>query len=311
MRENTDENQRPQSGLETRRSCQRNYQGVECDSWRVTGVGRESGLKDLKAVMRDGCGTGMRLALVSMLLVVLCFLTACRTSKRTVLTVSAAASLTDAMQEIETSYRHDHPGVEVRNNFGSSGTLAQQIEDGAPVDVFVSAASKPVDGLQAHGLIVAGTRRNVLRNTLVLIAPLGSKLDSFQQLADPSVRTIAVGDPASVPAGQYGQQVLTSLHLGDKVKSRLVLAKDVRQVLAYVATGNADAGIVYATDALTSSKVRIVATAPESTHDPIVYPVAAVSSGHQEDAAREFVEYLNSAPAKAIFEKRGFTIAVP
>jgi molybdate transport system substrate-binding protein len=224
--------------------------------------------------------------------------------------VSAAASLTDAMQEIEANYRHDHPRVEVRNNFGSSGTLARQIEDGAPADVFLSAASKPMDELAAHKLLAANSRRDLLRNTLVLIVPRDSGVSGFQQLVDSRVRTIALGDPASVPAGQYGQQTLASMHLLNSVQSKLVLAKDVRQVLAYVETGNADAGIVYATDALKSPGVRVAATAPESSHDPIVYPAAVIANGPNADAAREFVEYLESAQARAVFEKRGFTMAV-
>jgi molybdate transport system substrate-binding protein len=245
-------------------------------------------------------------ASVAMLL--LCALAGCRGSHQTVLIVSAAASLTDAIQEIEAGYGHDHPNVELRNNFGSSGTLAGQIEEGAPVDVFLSAASKPMDDLEARGLIVAGSRRDLLRNSLVLIVPRGSHLGGFKELEDASVRTIALGDPESVPAGRYGKETLVALHLMDSVQRKLVLAKDVRQVLAYVETGNADAGLVYATDAAISSNVRVAATAPESSHDPIVYPAAAVASGHHEAAAREFVEYLESAAAKAAFEKRGFTI---
>lgn len=260
--------------------------------------------------MSGSVASGRKSFAAFFLIFLFCVLAACHRSQPIVLTVSAAASLTDAMREIEVVFQRDHPGVEVRNNIGSSGTLARQIEDGAPVDVFISAASKPMDDLQSRGLIVADTRQTVLRNTLVLIAPQGSKLTSFQQLSDSSVRTIAVGDPANVPAGRYGEQVLTAMQLLESVRSRLVLAKDVRQVLGYVETGNADAGIVYATDALSSSGVRIVATAPESTHEPIVYPVAVVTSGQHQDAAREFVNYLNSATAKAVFQKRGFTIAV-
>ena len=251
-----------------------------------------------------------RLFAPCLLIVLLGALTACHRTQPTVLTVSAAASLTDALQEIETGFQHDNPGVEIQNNFGSSGTLARQIEDGAPVDVFISAASKSMDDLQTHGLIVVSTRQNVLRNSLVLIAPRDSKLGSFQQLGDSSVSRIAVGDPANVPAGQYGEQVLKAMHLMESVRTRLVLANDVRQVLGYVETGNADAGIVYATDAQNASGVRIVATAAEATHEPIVYPVAAIASGQHQDTAREFVNYLNSATARNIFQKRGFTIAV-
>jgi molybdate transport system substrate-binding protein len=232
-------------------------------------------------------------------------------SAQTTLSVSAAASLKDALADVETAYAKSHTHLEFSNNFGSSGTLAMQIDQGAPADVFLSAAAKPIDDLEAKGLIVAGTRGNLLRNSLVLIAPLDSGLRDFQGLTGNSVRTIALGDPASVPAGQYGRQTLASLHLLDQLNAKLVLGKDVRQVLTYVETGNADAGLVYATDAQISSKVRVVATAPDSTHDPIVYPVAVIKGSRNEQAARSFVDYLSSADAKAIFVKHGFTIAAP
>jgi molybdate transport system substrate-binding protein len=235
----------------------------------------------------------------------------CPGSAQTTLTISAAASLKDALAETETAYEQSHATVIFSNNFGSSGTLAAQIDQGAPADVFFSAAAKPMDDLQNKGLIVAGTRRNLLRNTLALIAPLDSKLRDFQGLASSSVRMIALGDPASVPAGQYGRQTLVALHLWDQLNRKFVLAKDVRQVLIYVETGNADAGLVYATDAQSSGKVRIVAAAPELMHDPIVYPAAVVKGSHSQEAARKFVEYLGSPAAQAIFVKRGFTIAVP
>ena len=232
-------------------------------------------------------------------------------SAQTTLSISAAASVKDALADVETAYAKSQTHLEFRNNFGSSGTLAMQIDQGAPADVFLSAAAKPMDDLEAKGLIVAGTRGNLLRNSLVLIAPLDSQLHGFQGLTGSAVRTIALGDPASVPAGQYGRQTLASLHLLDKVGAKLVLGKDVRQVLTYVETGNADAGLVYATDAQISSKVRVVATAPDSAHDPIVYPVAVVKGSRNEQAARGFVVYLSSPAAKAIFVDHGFTIAAP
>jgi molybdate transport system substrate-binding protein len=236
---------------------------------------------------------------------------ACHTARRTTLTISAAASLQDAIVQAETAYKQTQVDVDFRNNFGSSGTLALEIEQGAPADVFLSAAAKPVDDLEARNLIVAGTRRNLLRNTLVLIAPLDSRLKSFQGLTDSSIRLIALGDPGSVPAGQYGRQTLLVLHLWDRLNSKFVLGKDVRQVLTYVETGNADAGLVYATDARASNKVRVVATAPESTHNPIVYPAAVVKGSHSAESARRFVDYLVSPAAQAIFVKQGFTIAAP
>jgi molybdate transport system substrate-binding protein len=264
--------------------------------------------------MRSKCLTGTPRALLFLSVVLVAqtaLICAERGSAQTTLSIAAAASLKDAVSEAEAAYAQSQPRLEFRNNFGSSGTLAVQIDQGAPVDVFLSAAAKPMDDLESKGLIVAGTRRNLLRNSLVLIAPLDSQLQDFQGLTATSVRLIALGDPASVPAGQYGRQTLSSLHLLDQLNPKFVLAKDVRQVLAYVETGNADAGLVYATDAKISTKVRVVATAPDSAHDPIVYPVAVVKGTSNEQAARSFVDYLGSPGARAIFIKHGFTIAAP
>ena len=213
------------------------------------------------------------------------------------------------MIEVESSYRHDRGQVDFRNNFGASGTLAREIEQGAPVDAILSAGTKPIDALQAKGLLVAGTRVDLLRNALVLIAPQDSKLAGFDDLAQPAVRLVAMGDPAGVPAGQYGLETLNALQLYDKIKSKVVLGKDVRQVLTYVETGNVDAGLVYATDARISTKVRVVAVAPESSHHPIVYPVAIVAGSSNQGAVRDFIAFLSSPTARAIFVKHGFTMA--
>lgn len=212
------------------------------------------------------------------------------------------------MAEIEAMYGKEHRDVVFRNNAGSSGTLSMEIQQGAPVDILLSAASKPMDNLLAKGLLIAETRRDLLRNKLVLVAPANSSLAGFDGLADKSIRIVAIGDPASVPAGEYGEQTLTALNLMDKLRSKLVLGKDVRQVLTYVETGNADAGLVYATDARTSGRVRVVATAPDNTHDPIVYPVAVLCASRSPEAAREFVKYLEGDEAKAVFLKNGFTM---
>lgn len=238
-------------------------------------------------------------------------LSGCHAPPHTTLTISMAASLKEAMAEVEADYKQLHPEVDFRDNFGSSGTLEMQIEQGAPVDVFLSAAIKPMDALETRGLIASGTQQTLLRGSLVLIAPRDSHLTGFEGLAAPTIRTIALGDPASVPAGQYGRQTLVSLHLLDKLNAKLVMAKDVRQVLAYVDSGNADAGLVYATDALTSNKIRVVATAPEWAHDPIVYPVAVVKGRPSEAVARQFVDYLVTSAAQAIFKKHGFIGAAP
>ncbi|MGA8043172.1 MAG: molybdate ABC transporter substrate-binding protein [Terracidiphilus sp.] len=235
--------------------------------------------------------------------------TACRTAQPVVLTVSVAASLTDAIEAAEAAYTHAHPGIEFRNNFGASGTLAQQIALGAPVDIFLSAAEEPMSDLATRNLLVPRSRRDLLRNTLVLIAPLNSTLAGFDQLASVAVRNLAIGDPGHVPAGRYAQQSLTALHLLPALQPRLVLAENVRQVLTYVETGNADAGLVYATDAAISDKVRVVATAPDSTHEPIVYPVAVLRASAHPDAASDFVAYLASPAARDFFTQRGFTMA--
>lgn len=221
----------------------------------------------------------------------------------TELTVSAAASLSNAMRELAANYQSTHPGTIITMNFGSSGMLAQQIEQGAPADVFLSAAPKPMDTLAGKGLIRKDTRRDLLRNEVVLIG----SIDSFAALAGPRVKLIALGDPNSVPAGDYGKQVLTALGLWDAVQSKLVLAKDVRQVLSYVETGNADAGIVYATDARESPKVRVAATAPPGSHTPVVYPVAVLTESRHEAAARSFVAFLSGDEARAVFVRHGFT----
>ncbi len=226
------------------------------------------------------------------------------------LTVSAAASLQNALAPVAEAYRRQHPGARVDFNFGASGALARQIEEGAPADVFFSAAAEPMDRLERRGFLLAGTRRDVLRGEVVLIAPReAGDVASFAALAAAGVRLIALGDPSSVPAGAYGKQTLTALGLWERVQPKLVLAKDVRQVLSYVETGNADAGIVYATDARQSPKVRVAAVAPESTHAPVVYPVAALRAARDPAAARAFAAFLCGREAGALFAAQGFRVA--
>jgi len=228
------------------------------------------------------------------------------------LTVSVAASLQNAMAELAPAFERSQPGVRLAFNFGASGTLEQQIERGAPADVFFSAAPKPMDALVIKGLIMAGTRRDVLRNQVVLIAPSDSSgPTSFQELTGPKVKLIALGDPASVPAGDYGRQTLQALNLWTDVQAKLVLGKDVRQVLTYVETGNADAGMVYSTDAHESAKVRIVATAPDETHTPVVYPIAVIKDSHNVAAARALVTFLAGRDAGSVFARHGFTPVSP
>jgi molybdate transport system substrate-binding protein len=224
------------------------------------------------------------------------------------LTVCVAASLQNAMAEIAPAYERSHPGIKLTFNFGGSGTLEQQIERGAPADIFFSAAPKPMDALASKALILPDTRRDLLRNQVVLIVPKGrAGPKTFHDLSVNTVKLIALGDPDSVPAGDYGRQTLQALHLWEAAQPKLVLAKDVRQVLTYVETGNADAGIVYATDARASDKVRVVETAPEDSHMPVIYPVAVIKDSRNSEAARAFIAFLTEGYASGVFTRHGFT----
>lgn len=228
--------------------------------------------------------------------------------QRTNLTVSAAISLSNAMQEIKTIYQHNKPNVNINYNFGASGGLQQQIEQGASVDVFFSAAAKQMDALQQKNLLVPGTRRTLLTNRLVLITPKNvPTVTSFRNLTSNQVQRIAIAEPRSVPAGQYAQELLTNLRIFDSLKSKLVYGNNVRQVLSYVETGNVDAGIVYITDAK-SNAIRVGATAPSNLHSAIVYPVAVLKDSTNVATAKEFVQFLSSTQAQSVFKKYKFGI---
>lgn len=227
----------------------------------------------------------------------------------TSLLISAAASLKEVLVEIQPLYQQSQPNVNISYNFGSSGTLQQQIEQGAPTDIFISAAKKQVDTLEQKGLLVTGSRNIIAKNRLVLIVPKNAVgINSFYSLKDAKVKKIAIGEPRSVPAGQYAQQVLEKLKIWTEVKSKLVFANNVRQVLASVESGNADTGLVYATDAKISSRVKVVVTADEKYHSPIIYPLAVVKRSKNVNAAKEFSQFLSSNQAKAVFKKYGFIL---
>ncbi len=232
----------------------------------------------------------------------------------TQLTISAAASLKDVMVEIEQIYHKKHPGTKIIYNFASSGSLQRQIEQGAPVDIFISAAVNKMDALEKQELLLTETRRNLLQNQIVLVTPINnqksnSNIDDFGDLTKKQINIIALGEPNSVPVGKYAQEVLSSFKIADKVNSKAVYAKDVRQVLSYVATGNVDAGIVYRTDAELSDTVQIVATAPENTSSPVIYPIAAIKDSDHPEAAKELIEFLSTPEVQAVFEKYGFDLA--
>lgn len=228
---------------------------------------------------------------------------------RVTLTVSAAASLREALAELDSVYRVEHPEVAVRANFGASGALRQQIEQGAPVDVFISASDRHADALQRAGLIDPRTRRVLAGNELVLVVPAGSPspVTGFPSLATPAVKRVAIGAAASVPAGEYADEVLRSLGIADAVGRKAVYGQNVRQVLAYVESGNVDAGIVYRTDAAVSRRVRVAAAAPAGSHRPITYPLAVVSASAHAAEARAYAGFLLGPRGREVLARRGFT----
>jgi molybdate transport system substrate-binding protein len=231
-------------------------------------------------------------------------------STQTQLTVSVAASLQDVMAPIAEAYQQQEPNTLIVYNFASSGTLQQQIEQGAPVDVFISASPKQIDILESKNLLKAETRKNLLKNEVVLVTAKDSQsLQDFADLTGENITKIALGNPETVPAGQYGKEVLSHLKLYEDLTPKFVLAKDVRQVLFYVESGNVDAGIVYQTDAMLSDKITIVATAPEGSHSPILYPVAVLQQSKFPEQAQRFVDFLITDTAQSIFKDYGFTPA--
>jgi molybdate transport system substrate-binding protein len=227
-------------------------------------------------------------------------------AKNVELTISAAASLQDALTDIKASFEKEHPNVKITYNFGASGALQQQISQGAPVDLFFSAAEDKFQKLVQDGLIEKKSGMDLLGNELVLVVPKDSnkEIKTFADLT--KADKVALGTPESVPAGQYGKETLGKLNIWTTVEGKVVYAKDVRQVLSYVETGNVDAGMVYKTDALTSPKVRIAATAEENTHDPIIYPVGVLKNSSHSKEAVLFYDYLQNQKSMKIFEKYGF-----
>jgi molybdate transport system substrate-binding protein len=224
------------------------------------------------------------------------------------LNISAAASLTDALEEIYAEYQNESNDV-INFNFAASGTLQKQILEGAPCDLFISASKGHMDGLADESLIVPESRKDLLGNALTLIA-VAEKADavSVDKLTSAEIEHIAIGEPESVPAGNYAKQALESLGIWDAVQDKLILAKDVRQVLNYVDIGDADCGFVYRSDAALMETGVVVTDLPEDSHSPIVYPAALIAGSEQEAAAQAFYDYLQSDYAKGVFESYGFTV---
>jgi len=222
--------------------------------------------------------------------------------------VSAAVSLKDAFTEIA-ALSENRTGMTIRFNFGASGALQKQIESGAPADLFASAGSKQMDELATKDLIVPGSRADFARNVLVLVTPANdARMRSLMDLARSDVKKIAIGNPKTVPAGQYTEQTLTRLKLLPEIQAKLIYAEDVRQVLDYVVRGEVDAGLVYSSDAVNAgTTVKIVAPAPDDSHEPIVYPIAIVKDSHQQPAAKQFIDLVLSTEGQSILSKHGFT----
>ena len=235
----------------------------------------------------------------------------CGGEKEVTLNVLVAASVTDAITAVNELYMEENPNVTITANFASSGSLQQQIAEGAPCDVFLSASAAKMNLLQDADLLLNDTRFDLLTNSIVLIVPKGSTLgiSGFMDLAGDNVALIACGDPAFVPAGKYAQTAFEALGISEQIADKLILGADVRAVLAYVETGNVDAGVVYATDALISDDVEVVAVAPDEVNDTIVYPAAIVKASENVDAAQDYLDFLSSAEARAIFEEYGFNPA--
>ena len=225
----------------------------------------------------------------------------------TELTISAASSMQDVLTEIKQLYQQQYPQIEIAFNFGSSGSLQHQIEQGAPIDIFISAAPMQMDNLEAKKLLISESRTNLVSNQMVLVVAKNKQgVANFQDLTKKSVEQIALGEPSSVPAGQYAQEILTSLNLTDKIEPKSVYGKNVRQVLNYVATGNVDAGIVYRTDVTATAKVKIIATAPDASHSLVIYPAAIVKDSQYPQAAKTMLQFLATPEAQAVFQQHGF-----
>jgi molybdate transport system substrate-binding protein len=223
--------------------------------------------------------------------------------------VSAAASLQDSIKEVIAEYNKANPRIKISFNFGSSGALQQQIEQGAPVDIFISAGNKQITALLDKQLIERSSKVSLLSNSMVVIVPTDSKLalPSITELSKPDFAKIAIGDAEAVPAGSYAKEMLIFYKIWDTIQPKLIFTKDVRQVLSYVESGNVDAGFVYLTDALTSAKSKIALKGDSASHLPIEYPAGIVASTKHSKEANELLNYLKGKEATDIFKKYGFT----
>jgi molybdate transport system substrate-binding protein len=225
------------------------------------------------------------------------------------LVLSVAVSMKEAVEDVGRGFSAGHPGVVLRYNFGASGELQKQIEAGAPVDLFISAAQRQMDELERAALIVSSSRRVFARNVLMVIKPSDSRVDITKpgDLLEARVRRVVIGNPKTVPVGQYAEESLRALGLWERVQPKLVFAENVRQALDYVVRGEVDAGFVYTTDAATrAAGVKEAFRPPEDTYRPIVYPIAVVAGSKEQALARAFVDLLVSREGQAVLTRLGF-----
>ena len=227
----------------------------------------------------------------------------------TELIVGAAMSLRDVTEDLAAVYMAANPNVTLTFTYASSGVLQNQIMEGAPIDVFMSAAVMQMRNLEGQGLIY-GQGRNLVTNRVALIVPSDSPttIRGFADAADPSIRLIGVGDPVAMPIGTFAYNIFTALGIADEVYQRAVLASEVRQLLTWVELGEVDAGVVFMTDAITTDRVRVVELADPALHTPSINPVGIVASSPSIAEARRFIDFLFSPEARAIFEQHGFSM---
>ncbi len=227
------------------------------------------------------------------------------------LLVFAATSLRDPLTRINESYESE-TGAAVNLSFGASQSLAQQIASGAPADVFISAGAAPVDFLQERDLIPNDDARRLLGNELVIVMlDNNPEIDSLESLTSDTIERLALADPALAPAGAYAKEALLSVGIWDGLQDKLLLGKDVRAAMTYVEVGNADAGIVYRTDALSSDSLRVVHAVEAALHSPIVYPAVALSDSSNREEVSKYLNYLSSEEAIAVFRRFGFSDPPP
>ncbi|ASK61788.1 molybdate ABC transporter substrate-binding protein [Virgibacillus phasianinus] len=249
-----------------------------------------------------------------MLCMLLSTLVACDSTESTdpsnkELFISAAASLSGALNEISEKFEANNPNVTITLNMSGSGKLAQQIQQGAPVDVFLSADQHWMDVLASDNLLLSSTRINFTKNNLVLITQKKSPgiVRGLNELSKESFDQIAIGNPKSVPAGSYAKDALTNLGLWDELKDSFVFAKDVSQVLTYIETGNAEIGFVYGSDLHRAEGVKVLTEIDKELYTPIVYPAAVLSESEQPELAKEFLSFIQSDSAQTILKNYGFS----